>query len=300
MGITINWDDQSDQALDAIEVYRSTSSIDINNPGTPIATLAGTARSYEDTAVKVGNTYYYCVAVKKGENRSFGAVQTQGYYANLGPGPQRLLRGDWVRGYFGEMSPVDWVTPADVANKIKDALKSTVGITFATSTGSLWFKFIYKGKILFIPNLNLLNSSNWTTGYNAGFIFGTDDFGNSPTGVPGAVNQRCVIEIAGLQYIARAIRLSEKPTTQYLTDQLDFNDSEWKSTYARLRTDGSAITDPTVQPRVNDLNSLNSTGSAHMADTNNSAAVISSAPETLGKTPKNSGIGWMVVLELLQ
>ncbi|ANZ49801.1 putative virion structural protein [Erwinia phage Machina] len=300
MGITINWDDQTDQALDAIEVYRSTSPIDINNPGTPIATLAGTARSYEDTAVKVGNTYYYCVAVKKGGNRSFGAVQTQGYYANLGPGPQRLLRGDWVRGYFGEMSPADWVTPADVANKIKDALKSTTGITFTTSTGSIWFKFIYKGKILFIPNLNLLNSSNWTTGYNAGFIFGTDDFGNSPTGVPGAVNQRCVIEIAGLQYIARAIRLSEKPTTQYLTDQLDFNDSEWKSTYARLRADGLAITDPTVQPRVNDLSSLNSTGSAHMADANNSAAVISSAPETLGKTPKTSGIGWMVVLELLQ
>lgn len=300
MGITINWDDQTDQALDVIEVYRSTSPIDINNPGTPIATLAADVRSYEDTGVKVGNTYYYCVAVVKGANRSFGAVQSQGYYANLGPGPQKILRGDWVRGYFGEMSPTEWVTPADVANKIKAAVKSTAGLSFTTSTGSLWYKFVYKGKILFIPNLNLVTSNNWQTAYNAGFIFGTDDFGNSPTGVPGAVNQRCIIEIGGLQYIARAIRLSDKPTTQYLTDQLDFNDSEWKGTYARLRADGAAITDATIQPRVNDLSSINSTGGVHMADANNYAAGNASSPEVLGKASKTSGVSWLVILELMQ
>lgn len=300
MGITINWDDQTDQALDAIEVYRSTSPIDINNPGTPIATLAADARSYEDTGVKVGNTYYYCVAVVKGANRSFGAVQSQGYYANLGPGPQKILRGDWVRGYFGEMTPTEWVTPVDVANKIKAAVKSTAGLSFTTSTGSLWFKFVYKGKILFIPNLNLVTSNNWQTAYNAGFIFGTDDFGNSPTGVPGAVNQRCIIEIGGLQYIARAIRLSDKPTTHYLTDPVEFFDSEWKATYARLRADGTALTDPTMWLRVNDLSSINGTGSPHMADSASFAAVSNSAPETLTKTAKTSSIGWMVLLELLQ
>ncbi|ANZ48457.1 putative virion structural protein [Erwinia phage vB_EamM_Caitlin] len=299
MGITISWDDQTDQALDAIEVYRSTSPIDINNPGTPLVSLPGDARSYEDNAVKVGNTYYYCVTVKKGENRSFGAVQTQGYYSNLGPGPQKLLRGDWVRGFFGEMSPIDWVTPADVANKIKAALKSTTGISFTTTTGSTWYKFVYKGKILFIPNVNLL-TSNWQNGYNAGFIYGTDDFGDSPTGAPGAVNQRCVIEIGGVQFLARSIRLSDKPVTEYLTDPLDFNDSEWKSTYARLRADGNAITDTAIQPRFNDLSSLNGTSSPHMADVNNVASVNASAPEVLAKTAKTSSTNWMVVLELLQ
>ncbi len=300
MGITIKWDDQTDQALDAVEIYRSTTKIDENNPGQPIASLPGDAVLYEDTGVLVGNTYHYRVALVKGQNRVFGAEQTQGYYSNLGPGPQKVIRGDWVAGFFGEYLPVDFVTHADVANKIKAAVKNTTGISFSTSTGGNWYKFVYKGKILYIPSVQLLTSTNWTTGYNAGFIFGTDDFGNSPTGVPGAVNQRCIIEIGGLQYIARAIRLSDKPTTQYLTDPLDFNDSEWKGTYARLRADGAAITDATVQPRMNDLSNLNSTGSAHQADTTNYASVAASTPETLGKSLKTSGISWMVVLELLQ
>ncbi|ANZ50344.1 putative virion structural protein [Erwinia phage vB_EamM_Phobos] len=299
MGITIEWDNQADQQLDAIEVYRSTSPIDENSPGVPIATLSGTDRQYIDNDVRVGNTYYYRVAVKKGENRSFGANQTQGYYSNLGPGPQKVIRGDWVRGFFGEIPPVEWTTVTDVTDKIKAQLKSLTGITLASNTGAIWYKFVYKGKILFLPSLQMIVSNNWQNGYNAGFIYGVDGFGSTPDGDAGAVNQLTVIEVAGQQYIVRAIRLSDKPTSQYLTDPLDFNDSEWKSTYARLRTDNAALTDPTIQPRFNDLGSIVGTGSAHMADATSLATVSNSTPETLTKALKTSSISWMVVLELI-
>ncbi|ANZ48999.1 putative virion structural protein [Erwinia phage Derbicus] len=299
MGIQLNWDSQTDQNLDAIEIYRSDKPIDENNPGSPIATLAGDAVGYNDTNVRVGNTYYYVIAVVKGGNRSFTANQTQGYYSNLGPGGQVITRGDWVRGYFGEMTTTEWVTVLDVTNKIKDQLKSLTGITLRTDTNNLWYKFVYKGKILFIPSVQMITSTNWQNGYNAGFIYGTDDFGKTPDGDAGNVNQRVVIELGGYQFIARAIRLSDKPTTQYLTDPLDFNDSEWKGTYARLRADAAALTDATIQTRIGDLGSVVGTGSAHMADTTNLATVSNSAPETLTKAVKTASINWMVVLELL-
>ncbi|ANZ48735.1 putative virion structural protein [Erwinia phage vB_EamM_ChrisDB] len=299
MGIKLKWDDQADQQLDAIEIYRSDTQIDENNPGTPIVVLGGDAVEWEDDSVRIGNTYYYSIAVVKGSNRSFAANQTQGYYSNLGPGPSKVIRGDWVRGYFGEITPTEWATVTDITDKIKAKLKSVVGITLATNTSDIWYKFVYKGKILLIPNRQLITSSNWQNGYNAGFIYGTDDFGKTPEGDAGNVNQLTVIEVGGYQFIARAIRLSDKPTTEYLTAAADFNDSEWKSTYARLRNDAAALTDPTIQPRVSDLGSINGTGSAHMADATKLATVSNTAPEVLTSAVKTASINWMVVLELI-
>ncbi|QVW28676.1 putative virion structural protein [Erwinia phage pEa_SNUABM_8] len=300
MGITIKWDSQADQNLDAIEVYRSTSRIDENNPGTPIATLAATATEYVDNNVRVGNTYYYSVAVVKGANRSFGANQTQGYYSNLGPGPQKVIRGDWVRGYFGEMTPAEWVTPVDVANKIKDQLKSVVGMSFATSTSGTWFKFVYKGKIILVNTTALVSATNWTNMYNAGFIYGTDDFGKTPTGDAGAVNQRCVIEVGGYQFLVRGVRMSDKPFTEYITTQEDFNKSEWKSTYARLKSDSAALTDPTILPRFNDNGTSLASVSAHAFDATNQVSIAAATPEVLGKAAKTGTQPVLVVLELLQ
>lgn len=298
MGIKLNWDDQSDQALDAIEIYRSLSPIDENSPGTPIATLPGTARSYDDGDVLNGNVYYYRVAVKKGSNRSFGAQQTQGYFANLGPGPQKVIRGDWIRGYFGEIANADWVTPTDVVDKIKAQLRSLTGLTFATNSPT-WYKFIYKGKILFFPSNNLITSGNWQQAYNAGFIYGVDGFGTTPSGAAGAVNQKVVIEIGGYQFLVRAVRLSDKPTTQYLTAAADFNDCEWKGTFARLRADANVMTDPTIQPRFSDAVSIPASACAHLADASSVAVVNTAAPETLAKTALTASLSWMVLLELI-
>ncbi|ANZ48183.1 putative virion structural protein [Erwinia phage vB_EamM_Asesino] len=297
MGITINWDDQTDQQLDAIEVYRSDAVINPNNPGTPLATLPGTARSYEDTTVKVGNTYFYTVAVVKGGNRSFGASQSQGYFSNLGPGPQRVIRGDWVRGYFGEIMNVDWVSPVDVVTKIKAALKSTAGLTFVTSSDR-WHKFIYKGKIFFAPSTRMIYST-YQNAYNAGFLFGEDGVGHLPTGDAGTVNQKTVIEINGYQFLVRPIRMTDKPTTQYLTSADDFLNGEWKSTFARLRLDANAMVDPTVLPRFSDYSSIDYCGGPHLADANNCATANSGNPELLATTVKTSNINWCIVLELL-
>ncbi|AFQ96619.1 putative virion structural protein [Erwinia phage phiEaH2] len=297
MGIKINWDDQTDQALDAVEVYRSTSPIDENAPGTPIATLPGTAREYEDTGVKNGNTYYYRVAVVKGANRSFGTQQTAGYYSNLGPGPKKILRGDWIAGYFGEMLNADWVLPLDVANKITAALKSTVGINYITSSDR-WHKFIYKGKVLFVPSTRLMYST-YANAYNAGFLFGEDGVGQLPTGPAGNVNQKTVIEIGGYQFLVRPIRMSDKPTSQYLTAQADFVESEWKKTFARLRIDANAQTDPTIFARFSDYTTIDWCGGPHQASATTCATAVNGNPENLGTTANTSNINWCIALELI-
>lgn len=297
MGIKLNWDDQTDQNLDAVEIYRTTTPFDPNNPGTPLATLPGDATSYEDNTVSVGNTYYYTVAVKKGEDRSFAATQTQGYYSNLGPGPKTILRGDWTCGYFGEIPNEKWVTPVDVVDKIKSVLAVLTGLNFNTSS-TTWHKFVYNGKIFYTPN-NQLIYSTWQNAYNAGFLFGEDGFGELPTGVAGNVNQKRIIEIDGQYYLVRPMRMTNKPTTQYLTTQEDFYDGEWKATFARLRKDAKAITDPMIRPRFNDYDSLVYCGGPHLAAASAVATANSANIESIASTALTANVNWMIVLELI-
>lgn len=297
MGIRLNWDDQSDQNLDAIEIYRGLSAINPNDPGTPLVSLPGTAIEYEDTTVQNGNTYHYCVAVVKGTDRSFAENQQVGYYANLGPGAAVPLRGDWVRGYFGEIMNADWVTPVEVVDKIKLALKTLTGITF-TTTSDRWYKFIYKGKVFFAPTTQLM-ASTWQNAYNAGFLFGEDGVGALPTGAAGAVNQKTVIELGGNQFLVRPIRMTDKPTTQYLTSADDFFDGEWKSTYVRLRADANAITDPMIRPRFCDLTTVPPCAGPHLATATTVASVNGTAVEVIASTAIATSVNWMIVLELI-
>lgn len=297
MGIKLNWDDQTDQNLDAVEIYRTTVPFDPNNPGSPLVTLAGDATSYEDNAVNVGNTYYYTVAVKKGDDRSFAATQTQGYYSNLGPGPKTILRGDWTCGYFGEIPNADWVSPVDVVEKIKVVLNSITGLSFTTNSAN-WHKFVYQGKIFFTPSGQLITST-WQNAYNAGFLFGEDGFGELPTGPAGNVNQKKVIEIDGQRYLVRPMRMTNKPTTQYLTTQEDFFDGEWKATFARLRTDANALTDPMIRPRFNDYGSLPYCGGPHLASASATATADSRNVELIATTALTATVNWLIVLELI-
>lgn len=70
----LNWD--LDGFVDEQRYYCSETPIDINNSLTPKAILVGDIRTYTDTTVEVGKTYYICVSSVKNGNEKFSEVKT--------------------------------------------------------------------------------------------------------------------------------------------------------------------------------------------------------------------------------
>lgn len=226
MGIKLNWDSQISQNLDAIEIYRGSSPINRDSPGIPLVTLSGDATSYEDKTVKNKNLYYYRIAGKKGAERGWGENKQVGYFSETGPGRSVPLRGDWNSGWMDFIPVAEFIDTANLISKIP-------GYVFGTTGVSGWYKLCYKGKVLFIPNAAIFSLS-YNDAYSIGILFGEDGVGQLPTGPAGSVNQRCVVNIAGLEYLVRMPRLTDFPTTQYLTTAEQYASGEYHGIIRRI------------------------------------------------------------------
>ena len=290
MGIVLNWPDQSGQKLDAIEVYRGGSKISSSNPGSPIATLAGNAVTYEDQTVKNKNLYYYRIAAVKGGERAWGDNQLAAYFAETGPGRATVLRGDWNAGLMDTLIPADFSTMASIKSKIPGMAAMTIGEPTA------WYKFVYKGKVLFFPNVANI-SATWASLYNAGLVYGTDDFGQTPTGSYGSVKQRTIVNINSLEYIVRLPRLSTIPLSQYLTATDDTIGGEFRDTFARLM-----LTTTTVNGQRTRLGD-NTTGlltlGPHLAAAGSCGAILAANQEVLSNGGLTTNCSHMLILELV-
>lgn len=228
MGVQLNWDDQSDQNLDKIEIYRSANKADTQKPESLLATLPGTAMEYEDNAVQSKNLYYYRLAAVKGNEVAWGEPQLAGYFSETGPGRAVPFRGDWNAGFMDRLPVANFITGPDLRTKVPEL--SAMGTVWNPNN---WYKMVHKGKVIFMPDSNIVSAS-WNELYNAGLAFGEDGFGQLPTGAAGSKNQKYVININGLEYIVRLPRLSPLPTTQYLTTVDQMVGSEWKDCISRL------------------------------------------------------------------
>lgn len=292
MGIKLQWDDQSSQSLDGIEIYRSATKIDSKNPGTPLVTLAGNSVAYEDNTVKNKSLYYYRIAVKKGSDRAWSDDMLSGYFAETGPGNNFVLRGDWNAGLMDFVPPSKFITNAALRAKLP-ALAALPG----NGEPSNWYKFVYKGKVFFYPNASIVTAS-WSQLYSAGLVFGTDDVGMSPNGPTGTVNQRTVVSIGGLNYIVRLPRMSNIPLNQYLVNQADTLGGEWRETVARMVADGI---DTTVgsRTRLFDDGSTVAAMGPHLQTSVNVAGVTGTRPETLTAYNSGSAVAQTLVLELI-
>ncbi|AXF51138.1 putative virion structural protein 14 [Salmonella phage SPAsTU] len=294
MGIKLRWNDQSAQQLDAIEIYRSANVIDISNPGAPYKTLAGTAVEFEDTDVRNKELWHYRLAAVKGEERAWGEDQVGGYFSETGPGRDTPLRGTWAAGFM-EMLPVaDFITGPDLRLKVP-----ALGTWGSAWNPSYWFKMVHNGNIIYVPDSNIVTAT-WNELYNAGLVYGTNDFGKTPLGDAGAVNQRTVIEINGLEYILRLPRISAKPTSEYITGTADMQGSEWKDVISRLNS-STISNDPSARTRLFDTTSGWITISPHWTKENTASNVVAANNEVLGA---GIAIGTratvMLVLELVQ
>lgn len=293
MGVKLNWDDQSDQNLDRIEVYRSASKSDLQDSKNLLTSLPGTATSYEDMTVKSKNLYYYRIAAVKGTEYAWGEPQLTGYFSETGPGRATPLRGDWNAGLMDRIPIANFISGPDL--RLKAPELAAMG---GTQNPNNWYKMAYKGKVLYVPDSNIV-AANWNELYNAGMLFGEDGVGQLPTGAAGTKNQRYVININGLEYILRAPRLSALPTTDYITTTAQLVGSEWKDCLSRLII-SSVNNDATARTRLYDQASSWGSLGPHRASATAAAYVAGTNSEIIGTPTPIATRQWLpMVLELI-
>ncbi|ANZ50590.1 putative virion structural protein [Erwinia phage vB_EamM_Stratton] len=227
MTIRLSWVSQASKNLTAIEIYRKVgyaATIDVNAPGTPYKTLSPTATEFIEnvTDLTEKTIYSYWVVGVKDTERLFGGRIVQGFFLDTGPGPQTILRGDWYCGYFGPVAAADFFTTAEIK-----ALLTTTQAGVVSNEPGTWYKFIYLGKIIFVPatqhGQNILANI-----YNRGMMFGTDDNGNFVPPGASATKQDVRISKNGRSY---RIRL---PRGDAYDGKLDQINGEWFSTMGRM------------------------------------------------------------------
>lgn len=233
MAITINWPASNGAVATAIRIYASTTKLDDDALGTPIATLPGNATSYTWSTPPTDNTvYYFRIAIDRGTDTWLGNNEPYGYFTSTGPGPQTPIRGDWELGYFGRVPTSSLLAPG--------ALRTALGISFGSGTAdasiTYYNKFVRGGKILFYPADSIVTTLTFDQLYNAGLIYGTDDNGAYPAGATlTPTNQKKIITIAGFNFLARAPKGSTLPTTTLVTTATaDKEKSEWDETMGKV------------------------------------------------------------------
>jgi len=229
MSITLSWKQQPRQTLDSIEIYRFADPRATPNPlalGTPLAVLPGDATSYVDNTVANYTTYQYRIVSVKGSDKSMGFPIVQGYFPQTGPGPQELLRGDWYCGYFGTLSNTEFFLSANEFNGL-------FGNAIWSYSPLLFHKFVFRGKILFIPDTQTAQNTPWRT-YAAGVMYAVE--GNGPLVPVGynGVSQRKTVVKNGYEYIVRLPLLMEGAYNASWNQPVNYNSGEWYNTMGRL------------------------------------------------------------------
>lgn len=195
MQIKLAWDNRN-STDDGTRIYKSISVIDSNNLPPVLVTLGPGASSYIDPDVIRDQTYHYRIEIFKGTDKSLSQDIVATAVPYTGPGPQDLLTGDYERGYFGIVDPVDFITNAALIALVGDPGGGNIG-------DNKWMKFAYKGKILFIAHQPIKYSTTWKSLYDRGLVYGTDNSGNPGITGLAAVNQKTVVSIAGNKFLVR-------------------------------------------------------------------------------------------------
>lgn len=101
---------------------------------------------------------------------------------------------------------------------------------------ALWHKFVYKGKILFIPDTPTAMGFSYNNMYSYGLVWGTNDNGKFTPNNQSARNQYRTVKKNGYEYIVRlpqAVDGGAYSTTWY-NDMTAWLDSEWANTWCRI------------------------------------------------------------------
>lgn len=255
MSIKIDW---TAMAADSLTLYWS------NTPFTwdalPVNTipLSGSDTTYTDTTVPDKTVRYYMLeAVKAGATTQYSQCLCYGSFAKTGPGNNTVLRGTWEAGYMGFVPAAQLFTISGLRTAV--GTTNQLGTAPADNTMTGWYKFVFKGKILFFPNAGFTTggSATWSQIYNLGLVYGTDDFGAAPFNLTtvGAqpaintlVNQKKVVTVGSDSFLVRIPKNSTLPTDQNVPDRTTFKGSEWCELMCSMTTSILAADVPLLQP----------------------------------------------------
>lgn len=313
MSIKIDW---PVMAADTLTLYWADTAFTPDTlPGNK-TTLTPSASTYTDTTVAAGSNRYYMVeAVKAGANTQYSQCMLFGNWAKTGPGGNVVLRGNWDAGYMGLVPVAQMFT----ISQLRTALNVTnMGTAPADSTVTGWYKFVVKGKILFIPTNTFCTTGvvTWSLLYNQGLIYGVDGPGAAPIdlvasganpAIAGPVNQKRVVTVGTDSFLVRAPKISTLATNQNVPDRASYKDSEWWLTMCMLSTVILPADIPLLSPlKWGDVISGNPyqvAATQHFIGTSSLALSTAYWSDTLARTingtPAASWVSWIPVLEYI-
>ncbi|QVW56023.1 hypothetical protein pEaSNUABM10_00160 [Erwinia phage pEa_SNUABM_10] len=117
------------------------------------------------------------------------------YYAASGPGPKYLLLGDENFGYFGKVTTAEMFTNLELWNVTLAGKGTTAQRQFFVEG---WFKFFYKGNVIFMPQGPTASNLSWNDLYNLGYMYGIDGVGKYPTTTPVSQLRQISLNKAGV------------------------------------------------------------------------------------------------------
>lgn len=212
MQIKLSWENRN-STDDGTRIYKSNAVIASNALPAVLVTLPPGASSYTDADVLRDQTYHYRIEIFKGGDKSLSQNIVATAVPYTGPGPQDLIAGDFERGYFGQVDPLDFITYDAIAEWASVAFNS-----FGTQyTSYKWLKFAHKGKILFVAQNPIRFGMPWLTLYNKGLVYGVDHSGNPGLAGLAAVNQKRVVSIAGNKFLVRLLKGKAPGVTTVVT-----------------------------------------------------------------------------------
>ena len=289
---------------DAVKVYRATEPMLDEAMPAALATLAPTVTEYADETAVRNTLYYYRVEVSKGGETILSPNKPLMYLPDSGPGPQKLLRGNYEKGYFGRFDISELVSAVDFANLF--------GLSWtpvpAASQPKQWLKFIYKGKVLFFPDTNgFFYNVSAADIYKAGLMYGTDDDTLYADGLKrdyGIVKQAKPMQTGGRAYIPRC-PISRAIRPSITTGPTDLLGGEVDVLLAAAYFSRSYATSlfPDIQA-IDDI-TTNSTLTYHTSDTYNATTmIIRGSPTIDGRsnisfTTSSTSTTYRPVLELV-
>lgn len=222
MSITLNWSNRG-QAVTSIKIYRN-----LHRADTPtlLTTLDTPDEVYIDATAEMNTLYFYRVALVIGDEEVPGSVIPMMSVNDTGPGPKTLVSGTMEYGYFGSMPANEFLTTADI---------SRVGApnsytAFQSGTITTWRKFANMGKIIYIPNTPVWQTSSSVSSlvatqslYASGYLYGGGGTGRSPA-LTGSFAQNKKAMFGAYEFYVRAPKgeYDRDPTTQYVTS-MSFN-----------------------------------------------------------------------------
>jgi len=248
MTVTIKWLNNNTAVLDAIKIYRSNTR---NGPLTLIDTIAGNLLTYTDNTADNYKIYFYRVGSVIGSDESLSNIIPMANYPFQGPGDNRIKRGDWEFGTFGEVILDNLPTFGDIA---------AAGTITATGLNpTKWYKWVVNGKIIFIPDN--FYYTNFTPGNTKGILLSAN---SDPTSM-------VRVEKNGFYYGVRCPYASIKTTTGVNPDN-DITLDKLEPTIAKSEV-GALIASSTIEDQTgiflpNRMGDMSSGGIAQYLMTN--------------------------------